>query len=200
MNGDTRAQSGLDRLVLFLVFLVVVVAITPLVFGLGGVDLRAGAGTSAASAPTPGPTDPGVIVLGATGETGGFGEDTVGVVRVVVTKNGTGPAVDAASLTANWVGPDGGYVLSASGESGDAQFAVEVTGPSDAGTVFEQSGDRAVLTFDLGSDDVEGVGEFGRRLESGDTVRLELTTDSGETARTTLEVPSGLGGEDTVRL
>jgi len=39
MTGDTRAQSGLDRLMLFVVFLVTVVAITPFVFGLGGVDL-----------------------------------------------------------------------------------------------------------------------------------------------------------------
>ena len=203
MYGDTRAQSGLDRLMLFILFLVVLVAITPFVFELGGVDLRAGAETDSngTPVPTPEPTDPGVVVLGATGETDGFGDDTVGVVRVVVTKNGTGPAVDTSSMSASWVGPDRSYALSAdSNGGGDAQFAVDVTGPSDSETLLNQSGDRAILTFDVGSDDVDGIGEFGRRLESGDTVILELTTDSGKTERVTLTVPDELGGKTSVRL
>ena len=203
MTGDTRGQSGLDRLMLFIIFVVAIVAITPFVFELGGVDLRADTGTdSPESTPTAGPADPGVVVLGATGETGGFGDDTVGVVRVVVTKNGTGPAVDATSLTANWVGPGGSYALSAAGEGagGDGQFAVDITGPSDSETMLNQSGDRATLTFDLGSDDVDGIAEFGQRLESGDSVTLELTSDSGETERVRLVVPGDLGGADTVRL
>jgi hypothetical protein len=203
---NTRAQSGLDRLMLFLVFLVAVVALTPFLFGLGGVDLRAGTGSGGTATPTPAPTDNGVFVLGATGETGGFGEDTVGVVRVAVTKNGTGPAVDFSSVIATWIGPDGSHVLSAaSGDGsessgGDGRFAVEVTGPSASGTILNQSGDRAVLTFDLGTDDVEGIPEFGERLESGDTVTLTLTTAGGVTARTTLEVPDSLGAESTVSL
>lgn len=201
MTGDTRAQSGLDRLIVFIMFLVVLVAITPLMFELGGVDLRAGTSQDTTPAPTPEPADPGVVVLGATGETGGFGDDTVGIVRVVVTRNGTGPAVNAASVTVTWVGPDRSYALSPEGTSGgDAQFAVNVTGPSDSGTLLNQSGDRATLTFDLGSDDVAGIPEFGPRLESGDTVTLALTTDSGNTARTTLVVPGSLGAASSVRL
>jgi flagellin FlaB len=205
MNGDTRGQSGLDRLMLFVVFIVAVVAVTPLIFGLGGVDLRPGT-ESAEQTPTPTPdvepTDPGVVVLGATGETGGFGNDTVGIVRVVVTKNGTGPAVDTSSITASWVGPDRGYALSAagSGAGGDGEFAVTVTGPSDSETLLNQSGDRAILTFDVGTDDVDGIGEFSRRLESGDTVTLELTTDSGVTERVTLTVPGSLATKSSVRL
>jgi len=66
--------------------------------------------------------------------------------------------------------------------------------------MLNRSGDRAVLTFDLGSDDVEGIDSFGRRLESGDAVTLELTTDSGETDRVRLVVPGSLGGENGVRL
>jgi archaellin len=147
------------------------------------------------------PTDPGVVVLGVTGETGGFGDDTVGVVRVVVTKDGTGPAVDAASITANWVGPDRGYALSTGGGNGaDAEFAVAVTGPSDDGPLLTQPEARATLTFDLGSDDVEGIGAFSRRLESGDTVTLELTTDSGKTERVTFTVPGSLGAKSSVQL
>ena len=199
MNRATRAQSGLDRLLLFVVFLVVLVAITPAVFGLGGIELRAGSGGTATPAPTAGPTDHGVIVLGVTGVTGGFGEDTIGVVRVVVTKAGTGPAVDATSITTNWVGPDGAVALSAA-DSADAQFGVDVIGSTTPNRELDRSRDRAVLTFDRGTDDVEKVDEFGRRLESGDIVTLELTTDSGTTERVTFDVPGSLGAKDSVRL
>jgi hypothetical protein len=203
MTGDTRAQSGLDRLMLFLIFVVAIVAITPFVFELGGVDLRADTGTDSPEAtPTAGPADPGVVILGATGDTGGFSDDTVGIVRVVVTKNGSGPAVNTTSLTATWVGPDRSYALSAagSGAGGDEQFAVNVTGLSDSETMLNQSGDRAILTFDVGTDDVDDISEFSQRLESGDTVTLALTTDSGETARVRLVVPDELAEENTVRL
>lgn len=202
MRGETRAQSGLDRLILFVVFLVVIVAVLPFVFGLGGIDVRGtNAGGSGPAAGEPA-ADDGVVVLGATGETGGFGEDTVGVVRVVVTKNGSGPAIDTSTMTATWVGQSGSYALTTagSGGSGDGEFGVNVTGPSDSETMLNQSGDRAILTFDLGTDDAGNVEEFGHRLEAGETVTLTLAADSGATTRVTLTVPGSLGGKGTVRL
>ncbi len=191
MHGDTRGQSGLDRLMLFILFLVAVAAITPFVFGLGGLDVR---GTEDASSGTPTPTGPaaddGLVVLSATGETAGFGGNSIGVVRVVVTKTG-GESLDTAAMTATWVDTGGSYVLTAGGESAsgaDGEFAIE------------EADSRAVLTVDLGRDDTDDVGEFGRRLEGGETVTLSLTTGDGQTATVTLDVPESLDGEESVPL
>ena len=204
MRGDTRGQSGLDRLLLFVVFLVAVTAVAPFALEFGGVDVRQTTDAEETPVPTVTPEDDGVIVLGATGETGGFGDDTVGVVHVVVTKNGSGSAIDTSTMTASWVGPGSSSSLTAATSetngAGDGTFDVNVTGPSDSETLLNASGDRATLTFDLGADDVEGVSEFGSRLESGDRVTLELTTDSGATTRTTFAVPGELGGKSNVRL
>lgn len=190
---------------LFVVFLVAIAAVAPFVLGLGGVDVR---GTNNAGGETPVPTvppaDDGVVVLGTTGETGGFGEDTVGVVRVVVTRNGSGSTIDTTTMSATWVGPSESYSLTAADSSlntgADGTFGIEVTGPSNTETTLNASGDRATLTFDLGTDDVDGVAEFGQRLESGQTVTLALTTDSGATTRVTLDVPGSLGRENSVWL
>ncbi|WP_340101103.1 hypothetical protein [Salinibaculum salinum] len=191
MHGDTRSQSGLDRLVLFILFLVAVVAITPFVFGLGGIDVRAtGDTTSATPTPTGPATDEGIVILSATGETAGFGGESVGVVRVVITKTGA-ETLDTAAMTATWVDAGGSYVLTAPGEG--------ASGADGAFAIAEADG-RAVLTFDLGRDDADSVGEFGRRLEAGETVTLSLTTGDGQTTTVTLEVPDSLGDEETVRL
>lgn len=191
MHGDTRGQSGLDRLMIFILFLVAVVAITPFVLGLGGLDVRGG-GDASNVTPTPtGPAaDDGIVVLSATGETAGFGGDSIGVVHVVVTKTG-GASLDTAAMTATWVDTGGSYVLTAAGESAsgaDGEFAIE------------EADGRAVLTFDLGRDDTDDVGEFGRRLEAGETVTLSLTTGDGETSTVTLQVPESPGGEESVPL
>lgn len=191
MYGDTRGQSGLDRLVLFLVFVVAVAAITPFVFQLGGTDVR-GASDADNVTPTPtGPaTDDGIVVLTKTGETSGFGEDTIGVVRVVITKTSVKP-LDTASMTVDWIDADGNYILVEAGNEAsgaDAKFSVD------------ESDGRAVLTFDLGSDDADGVEEFSRRLEAGETVTVALTTGDGKTTTVTLNVPESLGEHSRVQL
>jgi hypothetical protein len=176
---------------LFVLFLVAVVAVTPFVFGLGGIDVRA---TEDANSATPTPTGPaaddGLVALSATGETAGFGGERVGVVRVVVTKTGA-TSLDTAAMTATWVDAGGSYVLTAAGEGAsgaDGEFSVE------------EAHGRAVLTFDLGRDDADSVGEFGRRLEAGGTVTLSLTTSDGKTTTVTLEVPESLGDKASVPL
>jgi len=176
---------------LFVIFIVAIVAVVPFLFGLGGLDVR---GAEDPSSVTPTPTGPaaddGIVVLRTTGETAGFGMDSVGVVRVVVTRTGS-ESLDAETMTATWVDPGGSYVLTATdrgGSGADGAFGVE------------ESESRATLTFDLGADDADGVGEFGRRLEAGDTVTLTLATGDGKTTTVTLDVPESLGEDRTVPL
>lgn len=198
---SSRGQSGLDRLMLFVFAVVVIVLVVPFVLGLGGVDVRGG-NLDSGGTPTPNAAaGPGsVIVLGATGEAGPDG--SVGVVRVAITKNGTGAPVDAGKLTATWTN-GGSYSLVAeeSGGSGaDGAFGLDVTGLSESGTVLNQTGDRATLTFDLGRDDVDGVPEFGQRLQPGSTVTLWLTPDGGTTTTVTLSVSQTPDDGDAVTL
>lgn len=185
---------------LFILVLVVVLA-TPFVLGLGGVDVRE-AGAADTDGTGPGAGDGGVVVLNANGETGGFGDASVGVVRLVVTKNGTGPAINPTTMTATWTTAGNSYVLAAAenaGSGAEGTFDVSVTGPSGSSKLNE-SGDRATLTFDVGTDDVEGADEFGQRLQPGDTVTLQLTTDDGTTTTVTLRVPNDAGGKRVVSL
>jgi len=204
MSGDTRAQSGLDRLVLFILVLVVGVAAVSFLLGLGGVDVRAPQNDTAATTETtetpPDPTR--LIVLDATGQTDGFGDDTVGVVRVTVTRNGSGKSIDTGSLFATW--HNGGYytLVPAGTDSGnvDGSFAVSLRGPSGSETELAEVGDRATLTFDLGADDVDGAAEFGSELSAGEELTLQLTTESGETTTVTLTVPDNLGEKSRVDL
>jgi hypothetical protein len=194
MERDDRAQSGLDRLMLFVLVLIVVVAAIPFVLGLGGVDVRAPQNDTAETANQP--TD--LVVLGATGEAT---TDGVGVVRVVVTKNGTGETIDAASVVGTWT--DGGaYTLTSDGATanGSAVYGLSVDGPSDSGTRLAATGDRATYTFDLGGDDVDGVPEFGRELRPGETVTLSLTTPAGKTTEVTIVVSENPDSGDAVTL
>ncbi len=175
---------------LFVVFIVAFVAIVPFVFGLGGLDVR-GAGAPAGADTTPvGADENGIVVLRTTGETAGFGTDSVGVVRVVITRTGPEP-LDAETITATWVDSSGSYVLTPiekGGSGADGAFGVE------------QSENRATLTFDLGADDANGVSEFGRRLEAGETVTLTLSAGDGKMTTVRLEVPESLGEDGTVSL
>lgn len=195
MAGNTRGQSGLDRLVIFVLLLVAVVFVTPFVLGLGGIDVQGADTNESALTPTNSDRDAGVFVLEASGETR---DSSVTVVRVVVTKDGSGRPIDAGRLSATWIG-NGSYTLAAneSGTRADGTFGVTGSGN---GTVLNQSGDRATLVFDLGTDDVDGVEEFGRPLSGGEAVTLLLATESGETTTVTLHVPGSLDDGETVAL
>ena len=52
--------------------------------------------------------------------------------------------------------------------------------------------DRAILRFDLGSDDLAGTERFGERLEPGDVVELSVVTADGVRTSRTLVVPDPL--------
>jgi hypothetical protein len=171
-----RGQSGLDRLALFVLGVLLVLLVAPTVLGFAGVDIRA----------TPGDSGPsGLVVLGVEGDA--IENGSVGAVRVVATVAGDG-RVAPGTLSARWTA-DEWYRLAPAGSGGaDGEFTVEV-----------EEGDRAILTFDLGTDDVAGVGEFGSRLRAGETATLTLIgTDTRITRQ--VVVPDPLPAESPVPL
>jgi len=70
--------------------------------------------------------------------------------------------------------------------AGHGSFAVS------GDTVLEDSTDRAVLRFDLGTSDLSGVDPFGDSLEPGDTVTVSVTTAAGAGTSRVLTVPDPL--------
>jgi hypothetical protein len=186
---DSRGQSGLDRLAVFVLAVVVVLLVVPAALGLAGIDVRGGgpAGPGA---------DPSLVVLGVAGTVGE--NHTVGVVRVVVTNAGGG-RIDPATLDATWVG-NGTYRLVASGGDADGTYTVGPVGADRADAVLDEHGDRAVLTFDLGTDDLSGAAEFAGRLEPGETATVTLVAPGGATARADVAVPVSAPAGGTVAL
>lgn len=184
-----RAQSGLDRLLLFVLAVVALVLVAPHVLGLAGIDVG-----SESVAPPTAEAEHDLIVLEARGTA--IDGSSIGAVRLVVTPSPNRQPVDLGEEVAMWVG-DRSYYLSP-GESVGEGFdgAYRARAINGGGTRIEGATDRGELVFDLGeTDDVSGVPEFGSRLEPGDTVAVTIVTPHGETLTKELEVPASVSGE-----
>jgi len=184
-----RAQSGLDRLLLFVLAVVILVLVSPHVLGLAGVDVGA-----EPAAPPAADADHDLLVLEARGTA--IQDGTIGAVRLVVTPSPDRVPVDLGAQMAIWAG-DRSYYLgpgSGSGEGFDGGYrAGVIDGP---GQVLDSRTARGELVFDLGeTDDVSGVPEFGSRLEPGETVAVTIVTPHGETRTRRLTVPDAVGGD-----
>ncbi len=192
-DGHTdRAQSGLDRLALFLLALFLVLLVTPTVLGFAGVDVRESGESADEEAPT-------LTVLGIEGVAVDGDRESVGAVRVTVTNAGGG-AIDPREMTATLVG-NGTYELVAAGEDGtaDGSFAVESTDEDDD-PVLRGHTERAVLVVDLGTDDVADTREVGERLGAGDSATLTFVTSDGASVRLVLSPPEPLPETGSVAL
>ena len=199
MPDSTRGQSGLDRLLAFVIAAVVLVAVLPTVLGVAGIDVRQGDNRAGPATPTPEPAS--LQVLNVSGVANPDSR-SIEAVRITITKVGSSASVDAADITATWA-DRGTYYLTAvqQGERSDGAFGVNVTHVSDAsGFVLAETGDRATLTFDLGRDDVAGVPEFGTALAEGGSADVILATADGETTTVSVEVPASLAGKRVVGL
>lgn len=178
-----RSQSGLDRLLLFVVAVVALVFLAPYALGLLGVDVRGGGGGS------PTPSDHDLTILAARGEAIADDRSSVGAVRLVVVPNHGRTPVDLGDGTAIWV-DDRSHHLGPAGTSPDAVDGAYRVAAADGSTpVLETTTERGVVVFDLGTDDVDGVGEFGDRLRAGETASVTLVTPDGETLTRELAVP-----------
>jgi len=182
-----RGQSGLDRLLLFVVLVVALVVVAPYILDLAGVDVRPDGGDGTA---TP---DHDLSILAARGDAVDAQSGTVGAVRLVVSPQPGREPVDLREGTAVWIGDESFDLSPVGATSGDGQYGV--TAVDGGGPVLESATDRGSLRFDLGSDDVADVPEFGDRLRAGETATVVLVTPSGETVARQVHVPSDLPAE-----
>jgi len=194
-TGDQRprGQADVGRLFAFIVAVVAVLLVLPVVLGLAGVDVRDTSADGNESVPA-NETEP-VVVLGAYGTALDDNSTSFGSVDVLL---GTGNrTVDLTEMTVRWVGADSYELVPPGVDVGDASFTFErVSG----GTTLRNASDRAVVRFDLGTNDTAGAQRFGERLRPGDTVQLTFTTDGGRTTRVEVRVPSPLPAGTAVRL
>lgn len=195
-----RAQVGIGTLVIFLAMVLVAsIAAGVLLNTTGVLQGQAGATGQESTAQV----SDRLAVVGQTGS--GVRDGAVGLVNLTITTGAGTDAVDLRSVTVTWVDPHGSYNVvsdAATGTTSDATFHVTaLSDPSDSLPVLDDSDDRMVLTFDLGStDDSPGVEEFGHRLAAGEQANVLLTTESGSTTRVRLAVPRSLSGQQAVVL
>lgn len=193
MSGSHRGQAGVERLLAFIVVVTAVLVVVPALFGMAGVDIRnssLGGAEEAADEEVP---EGSLLVLSSAGAEINDDRTSIGVVELVVTTSGE--PVDLEDLTIIW---DDEYQLTPSRMSaGDASFAIETVRDN---RTLADSGDRAFLRIDLGTDDVEDLQRFGDRLQPGDTVTVTLRTGAGVETRETLSVPNPLPAGSVVRL
>lgn len=188
MNGSRtdRAQSGLDRLMLFVIAVVILLVVAPLVLGAVGIDV----GGQPTGGPAAGSHD--LLVLEARGTA--VDDGSIGAVRLVVTASPGREPVDLGGQLAVWTADRSYYLSPTEADGFDGTYRASVI--DGEGQVLERESDRGVLVFDLGpTDDVDGVPEFGSRLAAGETATVTIVTPRGETLRRQLTVPDRVSGE-----
>lgn len=178
-----RSQSGLDRLLVFVVAVVVVVFLVPHLLGLVGIDVR-------------GPADPGtpsdhdLTVLAVQGEA--IDDGSVGQLRVVVA-----PAHDRAPVDLREgsviVGTSAVYSLAPAGtDTTDADGTYTAAAIDGGGSVLESPTDRGVIRIDLGTNNVADAAEVGERLGPGQGATITLVSPRGERLTRHVVVPESV--------
>lgn len=179
----SRGQSGLDRLLLFVVAVLALLFVAPHALDLAGVDIQEGGGSGSAVPAS----DADLTVLAARGEAADG--SSVGVVRLVVSPNPGRTPVDLSAGMAVWAG-DRSYYLAPAGSGGDGFDGTYDVGAVGGGSpVLDEPTDRGVVRFDLGTDDVGGAEEFGSRLAAGETATVTLVTQRGDAISREIRVP-----------
>lgn len=185
-----QGQSDVGQLLAFIVGVTVLVAVVPVAFDVAGIDISDTSPEENTTAVDQGA----VIVLSSYGSAIDDDRTTVGTVEMVVTPADENLTI--GNMTVTWNGTDRYELTPPQVEGGNASFGVS---PLDNQTDL-QPGERAVVQFDRGTDDIEGTEQFGDRLTPGETVRLTLATGTGTETTLTLQVPETLPSGVSVRL
>jgi archaellin len=177
-----RGQTDIDRLFYLVAGVVAFLVIVPAVAGVAGFDIRNGSLVGDQSQDS---ESEGLRILSAYGTEIDDDRSSLGVVEIIVTAS-DGSDIDITGATVSWDGAEQ-YELTPTGvDVGDASFSVS------GDTELTGTADRAILRFDLGSDDLSDADRFGDRLEPGQTIEVSIETDDGNTVTRTLDVPNPL--------
>jgi flagellin-like protein len=152
-------------------------------------------------------------IVSASGTVGGSGGDeVVGKINITVKQSPGAENIDLENATILWIGPSGSYKIThINVATGDADFGVLASKDSDNSMpVLNDVDDRGLIVLDVGAapydvsittdGETENIDNVGEPLSEGDTVTVRITTKSGATASTTLQVPETLSGETSIEL
>ena len=179
MAGDAgRGSTDIDRLFYFIAAVVAAFLIVPTALGYAGLDVRDGSLLNTDD------SEGGIQILTAFGTGIDVDQSSVGVVEVVVTSGGS--SVDLTEATVTWDGEQRYELTPQDTNIGQGSFSM--TG----NTTLDEPTDRAILRFDLGSDDLGGLERFGERLDPGETVEFSIVTADGVRTERRLVVPDPL--------
>lgn len=184
------------KLLAFVVGITALLVVVPAAVGLAGVDIRDGSLPWEDEDATEFGTNETLLVLSAHGYEVDDEGTSVGVVELLVAPAGE-EEVDLDRLRVTWTDHHTVELTPRLITGGDASFDAESLHSE---RVLRDASDRAVVRFDLGSDDVEGLEQFGARLEPGDEVTVRFEADGEVYAERKLLVPDPLPSGPAVRL
>jgi hypothetical protein len=184
MTERSRGQADIWKLLAAIIAVTVVLALVPAALGFAGIDVREDSSDDSDTGEDLGDGSP--LVVSSFGTDIDDNRSSIGVVELLVTP--AGGSVDIDTVTVTWNGTDGPELTPVGIDAGDASFAVELP----RGERRVEPGEQALLRFDLGTDDIEGLEQFGERLEPGETVTVTVRTDAGTETTETFTVPDPL--------
>lgn len=194
MTGGGRGQGDIGRLLGFILAITALLVIVPFVFGLAGIDIQDSSVGNTGDSASGELKDGSLIILSTFGTEVNANRTTVGVVEVIVAASGEDVALDAVTVT--WESTNRYELAPATVGSADSSFGVETF---QEGRTLSGSGEKAMLRFDIGTDDIDSIPNFGERLDPGDTVTITVTTGQGAETTTTMTVPNPLPDGSAIR-
>jgi archaellin len=193
MTGGGRGQNDIPRLLGFILAITALLVVVPFVFGVAGIDIRDSSVGDTGDSDSGELEDGSLVILSTFGTSVNDDRTTVGVVEVLVAASGEDVVLDDVTVT--WDGGDRYELAPAFVGSADSSFGVETF----RGETTLAPGEKAMLRFDVETDDIDDVPEFGDRLEPGDTLTIRITTGQGAETTTTVTVPNPLPEGTAVR-
>ena len=189
MTRTSRGQSGIDRLLFFIVGVVLLVAVLPFVLQFAGTPVRGPAATGDAGSDA---TELRILaVQGADVKNDG----SIGSLRVVVTGTGGADTFNLQSATLIYSADRAYHLFATSGNAnGDGVFRASADGPDAEDAAITGPLARGVFTVDLGSNEVPRIPSVGQRLRPGQQVTVTVIAPGGAAVTRNVTVPEDTGG------
>jgi flagellin FlaB len=183
-DGSDRGQSGIGTLIILVAMILVATIAAGVFFDTIG-SLQADAGETSEESASQVTTRLGVVNVVGTDISG----DAVGTVEVTVRSTSQSGQIDLGETVAQWLGPGGAADLTKAETADSDHFSVVAARDDDDSIdgdgVLNDPSDRATLRFDAAA--INGDG-----LASGETVTIQLNTQTGGTTDVHLVIPEQL--------